>query len=121
MKSKSQKLVELNSSPFKYASRLLHSDVIPYEIIRWTTDKCIEIREMDAVITPESNKALQESFVPGGFCGTFDNQLQEWVCTPNENEDKIKIRQRNDGSWYDKNNNKYKLYEKPYKFYDYNY
>ena len=105
----------------KYANLIMYSDIKPFEVVEERTPNLYLIREMDAVITDKSKKELQESFSPGGFCGHFDNDLQEWHITSNEEYPVFKIRRHKDGCFYSTLREKYSISHKPIKFYDYNF
>lgn len=105
----------------KYANLVMYSDIKPFEVIEERTPNLYLIREMDAVITDESRKRLNESFSPGGFCGHFDNDLQEWNITSNEEYPIFKIRRHKDGFYYSALGEKFRINSKPVKFYDYNF
>lgn len=105
----------------KYANRIMYSDIHPFEIVRQLSDKMIEVRRMDAVITEESKKKLADSFVPGGFLGHTDNSLQEYTFSSNT-ENPIEVaRKHKDGYWYTSYGYKHLLSETPEKLYDYNF
>lgn len=105
----------------KYANLIMYSDIKPFEVVEERTPNLYLIREMDAVITDESRKKLNESFYPGGFCGHFDNDLQEWNITSNEEYPVFKIRRHKDGFYYSAYGEKYRISPKPVKYYDYNF
>ena len=108
-------LKELN-----FANHIGYSDINPYEVVRRITDKTIEVRAMDAVLDPSCKKALQDSFVPGGFLGRFDNDEQRWIITSNPENPVDRIRLHKDGKWYG-GRGKFVLAAEPYKKYDYNF
>lgn len=105
----------------KYANKMLHTDIIPFEVIRHRKENLIEVREMDAEITEESKKDLAASFRPGGFLGHTNNSLQKWSYSSNAENPIITIRKHKDGRWYDKYGNRYVLRNAPEKLYDYNF
>jgi hypothetical protein len=112
-------LLPTGDDDMNYANHTGYSDVNPYEIIRRVSDKTIEIREMDAVRSNSENKL---GFAPGGFVGHCSRQNdQEWTITSNQTYRTIRIRLNKDGRWQDSNGNRYKLADKPRKFYDYNF
>ena len=105
-----------------YCNECLYSDVNPYEVIGYANEKTLIIRAMRAEITEDSQKELRDSFVVGGFCGHFDNELQEWTITSNENEEAFKVRLHKDGCYYAAGcGTRFRLNIKPVKFYDYNF
>lgn len=109
-------LMEINMS---YANQIGYTDITPFEIIRTVSEKCLEIREMDAVRSNPENKL---GFIPGGFCGHHANQdEQEWAITSNPENRVVRIRLRKNGQWRDKYDNRFVLSWKPKKFYDYNF
>lgn len=106
-----------------YANQFFYSDVEPWEVLEIKTDRCIVVREMKAEITAEGRKKLQESFVPGGFIGHFDNDAQEWKITPDPDGCVATIRRHKDGGFYlpGSRGTFFKLSTKPFKKYDYNF
>jgi hypothetical protein len=101
----------------KYANHIGYSDVTPYEVVRVISDKTIEVREMDAKLDDSVN--LQ--FHVGGFSAHCSNQHeQKWFITSNENNPIVRIRM-NKAGWKDNAGRRFKLSEKPIKFYDYNF
>lgn len=104
----------------KYANYIQYSDIDPYEIIEWKTKNTIVVRSMKATETEEGAERLRESFEPGGFCGHFDNDVQEWDISSDPDGYVITLRRHKDGCFYN-NGRKFALNEKPIKFYDYNF
>lgn len=108
----------MNQNEATYANRLGYTDVEPFEIIRHISSKTIEIRAMNAVLSPD----FKPNIVPGGFAGhCTNNNEQKWIITANEFAPIIRIRKHANGRWQDANVNRYNLDTKPIKFYDYNY
>lgn len=105
----------------KYATKWLWSDAIAYEVIEEKTDKMIIVRKLEATIKPEAQKALNESFVAGGFFGHFDNGEQEWTFKSNEENPLVTIRKHKDGRWYDSGKMRFTIESKPRHFYDFNF
>lgn len=106
-----------------YANEVMYSDTNPYEVIEMKTDKTWVVRSMTATIKEEAKKALQDSFIPGGFCGHFDNYEQEWDITPDENGAVRTIRfhsSKSSRGWFDKSQ-RFSISTNPVKFYDYNF
>lgn len=105
-------------STFGFANHIGYSDVNPHEIVRWVSEKTVEIREMNA----ERDPSYKPDFRPGGFCGTVVNQdEQKWVITSNAEARVFRIRLRKNGHWYDAHGCRYVLGVKPVKFYDFNF
>lgn len=104
----------------QYANAHGYTDITPYEVVRRISDKTIEVRAMDCERTPGSIKAMKDSFVPGGFLGHFDNDLQEWTITSNEDNPTVRARRHKDG-YYHCGGKRFLLSDKPRKFYDYNF
>lgn len=104
----------------KYATEWLWSDAHAYEVIEEKSDKLIWVRRMKATIKPEAKKALHDSFVPGGFCGHFDNELQEWEFVSDETQPIEAIRRHKDGRWYNGSRH-FTIEAQPYERYDYNF
>lgn len=104
-----------------YANRMGWSDIEPFEVIEQKTECLLVIREMEYKETEESIKKRNQSFVPGGFFGHFDNDLQDWEIKPKEGGYTIKIRKHKDGCFYDTCGHRYTLSDKPIRFYDFNF
>lgn len=105
-----------------YMNRHGYTDMRPYEVIRIDTPKKMIIREMLATETKESKKRRKESFVPTGFLGVTDNDVQEWDIRSNPDPQfDFAVRLHGDGYWYDANGNRYTISDKPIKFYDFNF
>lgn len=105
----------------KYATEHLWSDAHAYEIIEEKTATKMLVRQLKATIKPEARKALHESFIPGGFCGHFDNDLQEWDFEVNENNPIIEIRKHKNGRWYASGKRHFTIEAQPREYYDYNF
>ena len=113
--------LELELLEKKYANNYGYSDVEPYEVVEEITPNKYLIRWMKSVQTEESKQKLMDSFVVGGFCGHFDNDLQEWNITSCTDNKPFAIRRHKDGNWYDIYHRKYFISDKPIKFYDFNF
>lgn len=105
----------------KYATEWLYSDAHAYEIIEQKSATIILVRKLKATIKPEAQKKLQESFVPGGFCGHFDNDLQDWNFETCESNPIETIRKHKNGSWYGCGNRLFTIEAQPYERFDYNF
>ena len=103
----------------KYANQYGYSDVEPFEVIKKISDITMEIRAMDA----EQINAKEMAFVAGGFSHICTNQYaQEWDIKSNPENPTIRIRySKAKQRWQDKNGRRYKLSDKPNKFYDFNF
>ncbi len=102
----------------KYAAHLGYTDINPYEVVRVVSDKTIEIRSMDS----EQDRSFKPEFVPGGFSACCVNQSeQKWFITSNTENEVFRIRLSKNRGWQDKHGRRFKLTEKPVKFYDYNF
>lgn len=103
---------------FGFANHVGYSDVNPHEIVRWVSDKTVEIRAMKA----ERDPSYKPEMVVGGFSAVCLNQSeQKWVITGNPKARVFRIRLHADGAWRCPNGNRYQLGVKPIKFYDYNF
>jgi hypothetical protein len=100
----------------KYANKYLHSDVVPYEIIRRVSEKCLEVREMTAAMVKAA-----PLIAPGGFVGHFDNAKQEWTIESNPEGETRRIRLGKSGDWKDAFGHRFLLSDAPCKFYDWNF
>ena len=105
----------------KYATMWLWSDAHAYEIIEEKSDKMMLVRQLKATIKPEAQKALRESFIPGGFCGHTDNDLQEWDFESDERNPIETIRKHKDGKWYGAGKSRFTIEAEPYERFDYNF
>ena len=105
----------------KYANRIMYTDIIPYEVVEERTPNKYIIRLMDYKQTEDSKIRLRESFVSGGFVGHFDNEVQEWNMTSNNENGKFSIRRHKDGYFYDIYGGRYSISHKPKRFYDFNF
>jgi len=118
-----QKQAKIESlSKYTHANRVLWSDVEPYEIIRVVSDKCIEIRRMNAV----RDESVVLEFSIGGFAAHCSNQdEQKWIYSSNVDAPVIRIRPNKTKGygiqWKDKHGTRYSLNTEPHKFYDYNF
>lgn len=102
----------------KYANQYGYSDVNPYEVIRSVSEKCLEVRAMEA----ERDGSVKLEWAAGGFAGHCVNQRdQKWFIESNASNPVIRIRLNKSGIWKDKYGNKYDLSDVPVKFYDYNF
>jgi hypothetical protein len=105
---------------FKFANHIGYTDVNPFEVIRYVSDKCIVIREMDAELDP----SFKPNITPGGFFGHCTNNSeseQKWIITPSEIHSTVRIRLHKGGQWKDKSGRRFQLGDAPRKFYDYNF
>lgn len=105
----------------KYATEWLWSDAHAYEIIEELSDTKMTVRRMKATLKPEAKKELNESFEPGGFCGHFDNSLQEWDYESVEDNPIETIRKHKNGKWYATGKRHFTIEAKPYEWYDFNF
>lgn len=106
-----------------YCNQHFYTDIKPWEVIGMVNEKTLILREMKAEITPESKKDLHDSFVAGGFCGHFDNDLQEWDITSDLEGTIVKVRLHKDGCYRiagDKGT-RFHISDKPTYYYDYNF
>jgi len=94
-----------------------YTDVHPNEIVRYVSDKTLEIREMNTeLLNPEDLE-----FHLGGFSAHCSNQrCQEYKYTSNEDAPIRRIRKNNKGQWVYKGT-RYSVSDTPHKFYDYNF
>ena len=96
------------------------SDIKPCEIVRVVSDKCLEVRFMDAeqLHTPEDL-----GWVPGGFghIATNNHDGQKWEIRSNLENPVFRIRKHKNGVWKDRGGSRHVLSEEPRKFYDYNF
>lgn len=101
----------------KYANQYGWSDVNPFEVVRVVSDKCIEVREMDA----ERDESFKLEWEVGGFAGVCVNQRdQQWFIKSNPANPILRIRLGKKG-WRSADGRRFDLSEQPVKFYDYNF
>jgi hypothetical protein len=101
----------------KYANHIGYTDINPFEVVRAVSDKTLEIREMNA----KRDQSVKLEFVVGGFSAICLNDSdQEWFITSDDTAPIIRIRLGKNG-WKDKYGRKYRLADKPVKFYDHNF
>ena len=99
----------------KFANMIGYSDVEPYEVVRVISDKTIEIRGMDY------QQDFKPEFEVGGFSAVcVNNYAQKWTYESNTSNPVIRIRLGKKG-WKDSWGRRFKLSDKPIKFYDYNF
>jgi hypothetical protein len=104
-------------SQFKFANMILWSDVLPFEIVRIVSDKCIEVREMKAT----RDESVNLEFSVGGFAAHCSNQHeQKWIYTSNPENRVQRIRKNKKGGW-GIGKTRFSLSDKPFKFHDYNF
>ena len=104
-----------------YATEWLWSDAHAYEVIEEKSEKVMLVRRMKATLKESAKEALHESFVPGGFFGHFNNDLQEWDFESDESNGIETIRKHKDGRWYNRSGMHFTIDAKPYERYDYNF
>lgn len=97
----------------QYCNLHLWSDIEPCEVVEVISPRKVRIRKMDAVI-----KTAPKEFHSGGFSGNFsDNDEQRWECKSNpENLTEVITLTKN--GW---GGGRYRMSDKPVKFYDYNF
>lgn len=101
----------------QYANQYGYSDVTPFEVVRVVSEKCLEVREMDAELAPGERPEI----IPGGFAGNCTNQRSlKYVITSNLENRTVRIRLGKQG-WKSADGRKFGLSDKPVYFYDYNF
>lgn len=100
----------------KYANFCGYSDVEPYEIVQQISEKCYEIRAMEA----KRDSSVIPKFDIGGFSAHSDN-AQKWIISSNLSNPVIRIRANKKKGWANKYGQRFALSDKPIKFYDYNF
>jgi hypothetical protein len=101
----------------RYANQQGYSDVNPYEIVRWVSDKTIEVRAMRAEVDPDWKPEVQV----GGFSRHVANQHdQRWFITSDPEAPIIRARKRIDG-YFHSAHGRHKVNDRAVKFYDYNF
>jgi hypothetical protein len=93
------------------------SDILPYEVIARKTPRKAMVRAMRAemAFTPECHT--------GGFCcNVSNNSGQTWNFFHQPEATPIAVRWSDKfGCWRDSGGNKYRMEDKPRKFYDFNF
>ncbi len=87
----------------QYCNHHVGSDVYPFEIIEWKTERCIVVREMDIT----------------GFTGCYDGHATGYKSNPNN--PLITLRERSNGGWGEAGSGRhcpYILSDEPYYFRD---
>lgn len=109
-----------NFDKVAYANFYGYSDIDPFEIVRFVTPKCIEIRAMRA-----TEEKWDPIWVPDGFGVICINQHnQKWKIESDPNAPTIRIRRhcgKKKGGWFSANGLRFILSNKPHKLYDYNF
>lgn len=106
-----------------YMSEYLYSDRYAYEVVEvYSWDK-MAVRRLKATEVQEARNARIESFIPGGFVGTFDNSLQEWNFESDEMNPILIVRRHKDGAFYRSNTRTCRFIPQvePYEYYDFNF
>ena len=99
----------------QYANEYLYSDVNAYEVTKLVSDKCVEVRRMDATIVKHPS-----DFSAGGFCGHYaDNYAQKWEFKSNEQGETFRIRLTKNG--WRLGRRRFQMSESPREFYDFNF
>jgi len=102
-----------------YANLSGHTDVTPYEVVRKVSDICVEVRAMKT----EQTK-FPKDFHAGGFSGHYSDNRggQEYNYFPNEEAETFRIRwSKANRQWQKGKYMRFRMADKPYKFYDYNF
>lgn len=101
----------------QYANHYGYSDVTPFEVVRTVSDKCLEVREMDAT----RDESVKLNWEIGGFSAVCTNQRdQKWFIKSNPDNQVLRIRLGKRG-WKSADGRRFGLSEKPVCFYDYNF
>tara|TARA_R100000805_G_C3520351_1_gene42961 strand:- start:141 stop:506 length:366 start_codon:yes stop_codon:yes gene_type:complete len=115
-----EKMIKEKEKPAlgKYANRSGYTDCYPNEITKIISEKCIEIRSMNAELDP----TWKPEWVSGGFAGHCTNQhSQRWIYSKKLDGYVARVRLSKYGVWKDKGGNKYWISKEPNKFHDYNF
>jgi hypothetical protein len=101
----------------RYANLIGWSDITPYEVIRTISEKCLEVRQMAYILSPD----WKPEVVAGGFAGHCVNQAdQQWIIMPNESAPVLRIRLRKNGQWHSAYG-RHALSDTAIRHYDYNF
>lgn len=106
-----------------FANQAFYTDWEPWEVIEIKTDLCLIVRKMKAELTDEGAKGLQDSFIPGGFFGHFDNGKQRWTISSDPEGEVATIRRHKCGTFHiaGEKGSRFYIEAEPYKYYDYNF
>ena len=121
-----QKLME-REKPFTkekwYMTEFLYSDAHAYEVVEVYSRDKMDVRRLNATEKPEAKEARLASFIPGGFCGNFDNSLQDWTFESDEKQPILTVRRHKDGKFYRPNTRtcSFVPQTEPYEWYDFNF
>lgn len=100
----------------KYMNLHLYSDISPFEVIRWVSEKTVEIRPMLSTLNPN----WKPEIIPGGFAGHCVNQnKQDYEYESNPEARTIRARLTKRG--WKSELGFHKPSDRPRKFYDYNF
>ena len=109
--------METNTDIKPFCNLHLWTDVEPYEVVKVVSPKKVMIRKMDAVL-----KVAPQTFHQGGFAAHCeDNYSQRWECTSNSEYPFETITLTKKGWGKPGSHGRYKMSDKPVKFYDYNF
>lgn len=107
-----------------FANQHFYTDWEPWEVLEIITDRCLKVRHMKSTITDEAAEKLQESFVPGGFFGHFNNCAQKCTIQSDPDGEVAIVRRHKDGAFHlpgGTSGTRFWLDREPYKYYDYNF
>ena len=82
-----RKLIEIYQAELGekvYLNTWVGTDCYAYEVVEMVTPCKWIIRQLDTKLTQDAHVALNESFIPGGFMGHYNNDVQEWEYISNE-------------------------------------
>jgi hypothetical protein len=105
----------------RYAMRLMKTDIIPFEIVEWRSEKHARIREM--ICDRDPNWRLVKLL---GVVVNVDDQKDQfrdppvWAISPAPSAPVFSIRRRPNDRWVDSFGNRYELAQTPYRFCDFN-
>jgi hypothetical protein len=102
----------------RYLNRYLHTDVLPFEVVRVVSATTVEIRAMVATIDP----TWQRDFRAGGFFGhTANNDSQRYAYASDASAPILRARRTKSGAWSVAGDARYMAADAPHKFHDYNF
>jgi hypothetical protein len=102
----------------KFANMQIGSDVFPYEVVRFVSDKTLEVRRMSATLDP----GWRPKFVQGGFTAHCTNQgEQRWIYKSIPEAESIRIRKKKSGKAWVNKGFIFRLSDRPVMFHDYNF
>lgn len=103
-----------------YASQIMFTDVVAYEVIERSTPNKFIVRRLKAVETEDSVERRKKSSQVCGFAGHVDDYLQEYSFESDPCGTIIELRRHKDGK-FGRGKERWILTTEPYEKYDFNF